>query len=327
MNWRWIVVGLVAMQAWAAPLDDADRSKVAAANKFVERGNEFVRKNSLARAQSEYQRALQVFPRHVDALYNLAIVEERLGHTNAAVATYQRYLAVMPDDADVWTQLGLLRERSGDKAGAEADYRRALAADAKFGRARHNLGVLLQEQGRWDEAREHLEAFVKAEEGAGRPSGEGYYSLGLLELSLGRGKEAKQRLQQALAIDPDVPWYHNAMGDAYLLEKQPALAAAHFEKAIAKDSQFAPAYSGLGEAWAAQGDREKARAAYQKALALRPDYVLVHYKLGRLDEEVDPVAAIKEFESYLVSAKNPLYKEDASQRLARLKQKIQAAEQ
>jgi len=308
---RWLIVG--AIWALGAGVDEA--------NRFVERGNEFVRKNSLPRAKAEYQRALQAFPGHVDALYNLAIVQERLGETNAALATYQRYLEVKPNDADVWTQLGVLHEAQGDKAAAEADYRKALAGDPQFGRAHHNLGVLLEEQGCVEEARQHLAEFVKLEEAAGRQNGDAYYSLGVLELRQLQVKEAKRWLQKALDVDPSVPWYNNAMGDVYLLEKQPVLAIAHYEKALAKDPQYAVAYSGLGEARAAQGDREKAAAAYRKALELRPDYPVVHYKLGLLYEETDPAAAIKEFETYLRSAKNSPHKEEANRRLAKLKEK------
>lgn len=322
---RWIC-GVVLAGLLAGSLGADDRQQADAANKFVERGNEFAQKNSLARAQAEYQRALQVFPRHVDALYNLGVVQERLGETNAAVATYQRYLELKPADADAWTQLGLLHEGIGDPAAAVTDYRKAIAGNPQFGRAHNNLGVLLEEQGQMAEARQQLETFVKLEEEAGRQTGDAYYSLGVLELRELRVKEAKLLLQQALNIDPSVPWYNNAMGDVYLLEKQPALAVAHYEKAIAKDPKYAVAYSGLGEARATQGDRGKAAAAYRKALELRPDYAVVHYKLGLLYEETEPAQAIKELETYLDSAKNSTHKEEISQRLAKLKEKIKTSE-
>jgi superkiller protein 3 len=316
-----VVAGLVAGVTWAN-----DPQAAAEANKFVERGNEFVQKNSLPRAKAEYQRALREFPGHVDALYNLAIVQERLGETNAAVATYQRYLELKPAEADVWTQLGLLHEAAGDKTAAAADYRKAIAGNPQFSRAHHNLGVLLQEQGATDEARQHLQTVVQLAEQAGQPNGDAYYSLAVLELGQLRVKEAKQLLQKALNVDPSVPWYNNAMGDVYLLEKQPGMALAHYEKAVEKDPKNAVYYSGLGEARAAQGDRVKAVAAYRKALELRPDYAVVHFKLGLLYEATEPVTAIKEFESYLVSAKNTSHKEDVSQRLAKLKEKMKSSE-
>lgn len=132
----------------AAELSENDKHALAEANKFAERGNQFVQSGSLPRAKAEYQRAINIFPRHLDVLYNLAIVCERLNQKNEAIDTYKRYLAIKPEDADVWTQVGVLYDEGNKKADAQAAYEKALAINPNFGRARHNLGVLLEEGGK-----------------------------------------------------------------------------------------------------------------------------------------------------------------------------------
>ena len=287
----------------SALAQDVDKKTLAEANKYVERANQFVQNKSLPRAKSEYLKALKIFPQHLDALYNLAIVCEKLGQNDEAVEHFQRYLQIHPD-ADVWTQLGVRYDESDKKTEAKAAYEKAIALDPNFGMAHHNLGVLLKEEGRYPEAQEQLELFVRLEEKAGRQNGDAYYSLGTLYLARGRFKEAKLTLQKALDTDPSVSYYNNAMGDACLAEKQTELAIGAYQKALEKDPKYAPAYSGLGDAYRQQGDPKKAAESYRKALELRSDYPVVHYKLGLLYEDTQPAEAIKEFEKYLSSGKN-----------------------
>jgi tetratricopeptide (TPR) repeat protein len=77
----------------------------------------------------------------------------------------------------------------------------------------------------------------------------------------------------------------------------------------------------MGDVHAARAEIEKATASYRKALEIRPDYAVVHYKLGRLLEETDPAGAIKHFENYQQSGKNLQYSDDVQQRLESLREK------
>ena len=97
------------------------------AAKHMMRGNEFAQKDSAARAKSEYLKALKLEPRHLDALYNLAVVCSRLNQREEAIGYYRQYLELKPNDADVWTQLGVLYDEAKQDAEARAAYEKALA--------------------------------------------------------------------------------------------------------------------------------------------------------------------------------------------------------
>jgi protein O-GlcNAc transferase len=309
-------MALMLLPLVAARAEDA--GTIAEANKFVERGNKFVESGSLQRAKQEYQKALKIYPRHLDALYNLGITCARLGQNGEAIDDYKRYLGIR-SDADVWTQLGLLYDDAGSKNEARHAYEKAIEIDPKFGHAHHNLGVLLKEQGDLKGAEEHLATFVRLEEEAGRQNGDAYYSLGILYLQERRDKDAKMLIQKAIDIDPSVSYVNNAMGDIYLVEERPDLSIVYYQKAIEKDPKYAPAYSGLGDAYGRLKERDKALAAYHKALELRPDYALVYYKLGLLYEDNNPGEAIKQFEKYLQSGKNPEYRDEVAAKIEALK--------
>ncbi len=314
-----LVATLPVTAARAEDTSTQDKAAIGEANKFFERGNKFVEGGSLARAKQEYEKAVKIYPKHLDALYNLAITCERLGQKGEAIDDYKRYLDIKGNDPDAWTQLGLLYDDVGSKDEARHAYEKALEVDPKFGRAHHNLGVLLKEQGDLKGAEMHLTTFVKLEELAGRQNGDAYYSLGILYLQELRDKEAKAAMQKAIDIDPSVPYFNNAMGDIYLFEKRPDLSVVCYQKAIEKDSKYALAYSGLGDAYAQMKDRDKALGSYHKALELRPDYALVYYKLGLLYEDTNPSEAIKQFEKYMESGKTPVYRDEVAAKIEALK--------
>ena len=296
-----------------------DSRALVEANKLFDRGNRFVEDGSLPRAKQEFEKALKMYPKHLDALYNLGVVDERLGQKGAAIDVYKRYLEIKQADADVWTQLGVLYDESGNQNEARHAYERALEINPKFGRAQHNLGVLLKEEGDLKGAEQHLTQFVKLEEDAGRQDGDAYYSLGILYLQELRDLDAKMQMQKAIDIDPSVPRFNNAMGDIYLVEKRPDLSIVYYQKAIEKDPKYALAYSGLGDAYAQLKQPDKAQSAYRKALELRPDYALVYYKLGLLYEDSNAAEAIKQFEKYMQSGKTQEYRDEVAAKIEALK--------
>ncbi|HXI85796.1 MAG TPA: tetratricopeptide repeat protein [Verrucomicrobiae bacterium] len=318
---------LIAIVLAAAPLTRAraaesgtqETSAIAEATKYFDRANKFVEAGSLPRAKLEYEKAIKLYPKYLDAYYNLAVVCEKLGEKGGAIDQYKRYLEIKPDDADVWNQVGVLYDETGSKKEGRNAYQKALAINPKYGRAHHNLGVLLKEEGDLKGAEQHLATFVKLEEEAGRPNGDAYYSLGILYLQELRDKDAKLLLQKAIDIDPSVPHFNNAMGDTYLLEKRPDESIVYYKKAIEKDPKYALAYSGLGDAYAQLKERDKALTAYRKALELRPDYALVYYKLGLFYEDNNPTEAIKNFEKYLQSGRTIEYRDEVAAKIEALK--------
>src|SRR5258706_1622254 len=98
--------------ACAADVAPQDKGAFTEANKFFERGNKFVEGGSLQRAKQEYEKALKIYPKHLDVLYNLGVICERLGLKGEAIDQYKRYLEIKADDADVWTQVGMVYDET-----------------------------------------------------------------------------------------------------------------------------------------------------------------------------------------------------------------------
>lgn len=76
----------------------------------------------------------------------LGVIADMAGEHATAVGHYSAALAVRPDAASLLNNRGYSKYLAGDYASAEADFRAALAADAEYGRAWQNLGLLYARQ-------------------------------------------------------------------------------------------------------------------------------------------------------------------------------------
>lgn len=123
-----------------------------------------------ARAADEFRALAADYPDYAGPLVNLAILESRLGNTDAGINLLSNAVVICENCAPAWNQLGILYRRQGRFAEAESAYLKALAADPDYALAHYNLGVfydLYQQQPA--NAVEHYERYV-ALSGAGDPA-------------------------------------------------------------------------------------------------------------------------------------------------------------
>jgi len=110
-------------------------------------------------AAAAYRRALELDPRLVPALINLAnvhYVEDRLIE---AMALYERAIVLEPDVFEGYFNLGNIHHDLGRYRAAEEYYLHALAVNPHFPEAHLYLAVVLEKDGRSDEAKPHWRAY------------------------------------------------------------------------------------------------------------------------------------------------------------------------
>jgi Flp pilus assembly protein TadD len=109
-------------------------------------------------ALAPLRRAHELSPGDAPMALTLAQVLERAGQREEAFRLVEGVLANDSRSADAWFLRGLLAmRRPGRAATAETSLQRALALDANHARSHAALGSLRLRQGRWGEARVHLE--------------------------------------------------------------------------------------------------------------------------------------------------------------------------
>ncbi|MGQ0810145.1 MAG: tetratricopeptide repeat protein, partial [Nitrospiraceae bacterium] len=144
---------------------------------------------------------------------------------------------------------------------------------------------------------------------------ESYFSKGLILLNLKRVEEAEQALQQGVKVGPDSPVGHYYLGRIGVETKRYDLAVNQFERAIALNSSFEPAYLALAGVHESQQDSTKAGAVYRRYLqTVNPRSREVRQHLIRLSiHSKEYQEALKELEAMLAEDPSDL---DAQLRLS-----------
>lgn len=145
-------------------------------------------------AINQYRQAIELDPRHLPALYRLAMLHTRLGQHDPALATWERYIRATDDPATGYSNLGYACEIAGRREEAESAYRRAIAIDPQNQPARVNYGLMLARRGDFPSATEHLSAVLTP--------AQVHYNLGSVHELQKRPAEARLEYRLALELDP-----------------------------------------------------------------------------------------------------------------------------
>ena len=119
-----------------------------------------------ARAADSFRALAADYPDYAGPLVNLAILESRMGNTEAGVNLLSNAVVICDTCAPAWNQLGILYRRQGRFTDAESAYLKALAEDPDYALAHYNLGVLYDlYQQQPATAVEHYERYVALSDG------------------------------------------------------------------------------------------------------------------------------------------------------------------
>ncbi len=112
-------------------------------------------------AHTDIERAVLLDPSSFQAHYILGNVLVRLGDPDRAVAEYREAIQLSPDEPRTYFQLALVLRTKMDSAGEEHALEQALATDSHYAPAHCEMGRILIEQGRFEDAVIHLNSAVQ----------------------------------------------------------------------------------------------------------------------------------------------------------------------
>jgi tetratricopeptide (TPR) repeat protein len=161
---------------------------------------------------------------------------------------------------------------------AETLYRTTITKNDNCWWAHNNLGHLLSDMGRTDEAMAH---FLKAVE-LNPDYAEAHNNLGVLFEKMGRINEAIAHYQKALECNTNYYETHNNLGLLLADMGRTNEAMTHFLKALEINPNYGDTHYNLGILLADMGRTDEAMAHYQKALELNPNHAEAHNNLGAL---------------------------------------------
>jgi len=196
---------------------------------------------------------------------------------------------------DCWMgrdNLGLVLVQQGRMDEAMTQFQKSLEVKPDCEEACYDLGIALEHEGRVDEAIAHYQQALEIQPAyiAARNN------LGLALLQKARVEEAISQFQKALQISPEYAEAHNNLGLALLQKGRADEAISQFQKAQQINPDYAEARLNLGNVLLQTGRADEAIAQYQQALQIRPDYAEAHYNLGNaLAQKGNTAEAIRHY--------------------------------
>ena len=152
----------------------------------------------------------------------------------------------------------------------------------------NNLGVVLNEQMKFEEARSHFKNAVKLQPAYS----EAHNNLGNSLSGLSRFREANIHYKEALRLNPDYPEAHTNFANslesisknASMLthKKNVDLAIFHYKKAIQLKPEFPEAHFNLGVTFDKWGYSGQGIRHLNESIKLKPDFMQAHLALGNI---------------------------------------------
>jgi len=214
---------------------------------------------------------------------------------------FRHTLAVTRDNSIIENNLGVVIQREGRLDEAGALYRQALAVAPDYTEAQTNLGVVLAGQGKHDEAIKLYRQALTTDPNYA----DAHANLGHEHLMRGQVAEAFAQLSEALRIKPDSAEPQADMGFALAAEGRFEEARQHLQESVRLQPNKAETQSNFCFVLQRLGRMDQAVAACQEALKLKPDFPDARFNLGNaLAAQGKTDAAAAEFSRLLEANPN-----------------------
>lgn len=263
------------------------------------RGREYILRGDDARARTDFEKTLELYPPYEDAHNNLGIIAYRTGDSDQAIRHFRDTLAINQYNGDARFNLAIVYHNSGDYGkvidelrqilylprfkvpahyymgyasaqtgdfdGAVKHFTAALDLKPDYTEAHFFLGNVLLQTGETDRAISHFRAALKLEPGMWRAMG----NLGGALYAAGRYDEALGQLNAAVRLKPDYADAHSNLGLVLAALGRLDEAVAHLRTVVRLDPGNAAAYRRIGDILDRQGKHDEARRFRLQADSLK----------------------------------------------------------
>jgi predicted TPR repeat methyltransferase len=220
----------------------------------------------------------------------LAVQCHREGNLDAAERLYEAVLELVPEQPDALHFLGVLLHQRGDSARGAELIRKAIARAPGNAGLFNNLGNVLYEAERFEEAAAAYEQALVLAPDAGT-----YNNLAITRRVQTRFEDAEAAYESALALDPKHADAHNNFGNLLASRGRIREAIEHFCTAMTLRPNHPEARRQLGVAYSTLGRKAEAANVYRQWVEDEPDNAVAAHMLAACSGVAVPERASDRF--------------------------------
>ena len=148
-----------------------------------------------------------------DAYYNTGLSFLQVGDYSSAIENFMKAENIRKDDPKLYNAMGLAYMGKGLLKEAESYFEKALKLNPDYSEARNNLGVVLYQMRRYDEAIREFERVLS--DVLYKTPQQAYLNLGLVYFAKGEMRRALFYFKKAISIDPNFALAYANLGFTY----------------------------------------------------------------------------------------------------------------
>lgn len=196
-----------------------------------------------------------------------AATRAQLKYWQNSAALYERALAVTSGNYIAHDNLGNLLEDQGKLDQAAKEFKEVIRLTPKIGKPYNDLGKVYALQGKLEEATEMFSNAVRLNPGLAQAR----WNLGNAWLQKGRVAAGLAEMKAGVALSPEDVEAHRKMADTLIKLGKAAEAIPYCEMVVKAEPKDARAHFVLGEAYLEQKQSEEAKANFKEAVRLAPE--------------------------------------------------------
>lgn len=197
-------------------------------------------------------------------MFNYALYNQWRHNIPETERYYHQALKLFPNDSRTLNNLGALLAQQGRMEEAAEKFLQAFRLNVNDPAANHNVGRILLEKGEFERAIPYFQRSIHFDP----DNFEDYHNLGLCYAARGKNKRALRMLQKALELNPESPHALSSLGVLHLRMKETKNAEACLKAAVRLEPDSAENWYNLACMQALEGDTAGSSESLRKALSL-----------------------------------------------------------
>ena len=245
---------------------------------YCNRGTAYSLQKDFEIAIENYNKAAALNPRHAGTYNNRGATYANNGEHVKAIKDFTTAIKLNPQDAGIYNNRGLVYGNVFDFDRAIKDYNAAIKLNPDFASAYINRGVANHHKGKYTTAIKDYSRAMELDPDRVLI----YNNRGLSHDLNGNLDRAIGDYNEAIRRKPDYAEAYYNRGAAYGKKGEVDLSIRDSNKAIELDPNHAGAYGNLGSAYANKGEYGQAITAYTKAIDIDPTGIGAYTNRGRV---------------------------------------------